>query len=485
MFVKRRNIFLGILIFLLLILVFKTFQSNEVATIVVGILSIVFLLLYLSTGSEVKLVIEKNRISRRTSIKNLRDNFVVFLELTNLATYSQFYDISLSDKIFDQVYREAVKKIGRKNVFLYRTDQLVFILDFKNKMVINQALRQEEQYKNVLQIISHLSNMKYRFNGIEEDFDIKIVAGCASIGIRDDIESIESLVKLAHFSMLKAKESKLEIVVADNDIHILKQDLDSFNQEIEKGFELDEFSPYFLPIIELKTNKIIGCESLVRWQKNKYRVIEASKFKDIADEKNLFEKIDKRVIEKTLNNYSKWLKEGIIDKNFNITINLSLKSLLTFKTYELINLVSTYNVKPQNVEFDISENDISSLVALQAIINLKKAKFKVSVDAFESNSFSLPSIMEMELDTIKIDRSQMPDKGVGTREYLFYKTVTNFSKEIKLKVMSKGIENENHFKLAKELNVDYVQGYYFTPPLDEINILKYLKEYKDGILTLG
>ena len=176
-------------------------------------------------------------------------------------------------------------------------------------------------------------------------------------------------------------------------------------------------------------------------------------------------------------------EEGVIDNNFNITINLSLKSLLSFKTYELLNIVRSYNVNPKNVEFDISENDISSLIALQAIVNLKKANFKVSIDAFESNSFSLFSIMEMEFDTIKIDRLQMPEKTVGKHEYLLYKIITNFSKDINLKVMSKGIENENHFKLAKELNVDYVQGYYFTPPLDEINILKYLREYKDGILT--
>lgn len=483
MFVNKRNIFLSILIFLLLTLVFKTFQSNEIVTVAIVILSLVFLFLYLSTSSEVKLVIEKNRISRRTDIKNLRDYFVVFLEITNLATYSQFYDIGLSDKIFDKVYHEAIKKIGRKNVFLYRTDQLVFILDFKNKMVINQSLRQEEQYRNVKRIISHLSNMKLNIKGNQEEYGIKVVAGCASVNINDDIKSIESLVKLAHFSMLKAKESKKEIVVADNEIHILKQDLDSFNHEIEEGLELDEFSPFFLPIIELKSNKIIGCESLVRWRKNKHRIIEASKFKEIADEKNLFEKIDKRIIEKTLKNYSKWLEEGLIDKDFNITINLSFKSLSTFKTYELINLVKSYNIKPENVEFDISENDITSADVHQAILNLKKENFKVSIDAFESNSFSLPSIMEMGLDTIKINKSQMPDKGFGNNKYLFYKTITNFSKGINLKVMSKGIENEIHFKLAKELNVDYVQGYYFTPPLDEINILKYLKEYKDGILT--
>ncbi len=483
MYMKKRKVLLGILVFLLLSLIFKTFQSNEIVTVIISILSIVVLLLYLRTTSEVILVIEKNRILSRVSKTKLKDSYVVFLEITNLATYSQFYNISLSDKIFDQIYREAIKMIGRKNVFLYRTDQLVFILDFKNIKVVNQSLRAEEQFKSAKQIIAHLSKMTYMINNKEEKYDIKLVAGCASAGKRDDIKSIESLVSLAHFSMLKAKGNKLEIVVASDETHIIKQDLDSFNKEIEEGFELDQFSPFFLPIIELKTNKIVGCESLVRWQKNKFRIIEAAKFMDIAYEKNLFEKIDKRVIEKTLKNYSKWLEAGVIDEDFNITINLSLKSLLNFKTYELINLVKSYNVKPNNVEFDISENDISSQEAVQAILNLKKAKFKVSLDAFSSKSFSLSSIMQIEIDTIKIHKSKMPNKVEGDREYHFYKTITKFSKSMNLKVMSKGIENENQFKLAKQLDVDYVQGYYFTPPLNEINILVFLKEYEDGILN--
>lgn len=483
MYMKKRNTLLGILLFLLLSLIFNNFQANEMINIVISVLSIVVLLLYLRTTSEVKLVIEKNRILRRLRKNNLKNSFVVFLEISNLATYSQFYDIDLSDKILNQIYHEAKKRLGKNSVYLYRTDQLVFILEFKNQIVINQVLRHEEQYRSAKQIINHLSKMSFKINNKEEYYDIKLVAGCASIGIREEIKNMELLIKLAHFSMLKAKDDKVDILVANDEMHIVKQDLDCFNKEIIKGFELDEFSPFFLPIIELKTSKIVGCESLVRWQKNKYRIIEAAKFKDIADEKNLFEKIDKRVIEKTLSNYSKWMEKGLIDKDFGITINLSLKSLLLFKTYELISLVKSYNINPNNVEFDISENDVSSPMAVQAIINLKKANFKVSLDAFKSKTFSLSSIMKIDLDTIKIDKSRMPNSQVGDREYLLYKMITKFSKVMNLKVMSKGIENINQFKLAKQLNVDFVQGYYFTPPLDEINILVFLEKYKDGILT--
>ena len=90
--------------------------------------------------------------------------------------------------------------------------------------------------------------------------------------------------------------------------------------------------------------------------------------------------------------------------------------------------------------------------------------------------------MNIEFDILKIDKSNLPGVDLSDREYKFYKTLIKFAKVMDLKVLSKGIENKNHLKFAKHLDVDYVQGYYFTPPLDEIKILVYLKKYKDGIL---
>lgn len=398
-------------------------------------------------------------------------------------TYSQFYDINLSDHIMKQVYSQLVKKFGRNHVFLYSTEQIVLILEFKNTAVINQLLRYEEQYRNTKHILNFISKLKYRINKIEENYETSLVAGTAAIGIKKDITNIDALIKLAHFTMLNAKKAQTDIVVATDETHTIKQDLDSFNHEIVNGVHLDEFSPFFLPIIDINTNQVVGCESLVRWQKNKYRIIETSKFKDIAIEKNLFEKIDKRVIEKTFLAYGAWLKNGVVPNDFRITINLSLKSLLAYKPYELVHLANDYSIAPENVEFDISEDDISSDRAIHAINNLKKAKFKVSIDAFNTKSFSPKALMNIDFDILKINKSNLPNNELTSREYRFYRTLIKFSRVMDLKVLSKGIENKKHLMFAKQFGVDYVQGYYFTPPLDEVNILVYLKKYKNGILT--
>ena len=480
---KKRNALLVLLLFLLITLVFNTFQRKEIVDLILSILSFATLLLYLRTKDDVKLVISKSIIFTKYGKKKIKDHYVVFLEIANLMTYSQFYDINISDQIMKQVYNQLVKKIGKKHVFLYRTDQIVIILEFKNTAVINQLLRYEEQYRNTKQIFNFISRLSYNINKKVEKYEVSLVAGCASLGIKKDITNIDSLIKLAHFSMLKAKKLGTDIIVANEEIHTIKEDLDSFNQEIASGIKLDEFSPFFLPIVEVDSGKIIGCESLVRWQKNQYRIIETSKFKDIAIEKNLFEKIDKRVIEKTFLAYRTWQKNGIVSKDFKITINLSLKSLVAYKPFELVHLAEDYNIDPKNIEFDISENDISSDIAIHAIKNLKKAHFMVSIDAFNSTSFSPKSLMSIDFDTLKIDKSNLPRADLSDREYRFYRILIKFAKAMNLKVLSKGIENKNHLKFASQFNVDYVQGYYFTPPLDEMNILVFLKKYKDGILT--
>ena len=479
---KKRNILLFILFILLSTLIFNTFQKDEIINIIISVLCLIILLLYLNTKDDVKLVISKNLILRKFKQKIIKNHYVIFLEIANLITYSQFYDVKLGDQILKKVYAKLVKKIGKSNVFLYGTEQIIIILEFKNTVVLNQQLRYEEQYRSTKQIINSIGRQSIKINDSSDEYNVSLIAGCAAVGIKDDIDDLNSLIKLAHFSMLKAKDRKEEIVVATEEIHTIKEDLDSFNQEIEKGFQLDEFSPFFFPIIDAKTLRIVGCESLVRWQKNQYRIIEASKFKDIAIEKNLFEKIDKRVIEKTFSAYNKWREEGLIDNDFMITINLSLKSLLSFKPYELVQKALEFNINPQFIEFDISEDIIISEKALKAIKKLKSKKFKVSVDAFNNNSFSLRALINIDIDIIKIDKSNLPSEIISDKEYQFYKTLTEFAQVLNVKTLSKGIENKYQLKFAKQLKVDYVQGYYFTRPLDDVNIVVFLKKYRGGIL---
>ena len=381
----------------------------------------------------------------------------------------------------EKTYTLLRKKL-HKNVFLYSADQILIINEFENKTVINQLLRTNEQQEKTKRILNYVKNLKFNPNENQEYYQAKVTLGTGSNGIRDNFTTIESIIKLAHFSMLKAKKEHTNFHVATEETRIIKEDIDSFNQEIEKGIELDEFNPHFLPIFNSKTLKIIGCESLLRWEKNEYRIIEAAKFKDIANEKNLFEKIDKMTIEKSFKNYQLWLKKDLIDEGFILTINLSRQSLTQINTHEFIALSDKYNIKRKFIEFDISDEDIIEDESIIAINKLKEAGYKVSIDAFYSNTTNLKTLINIGFDTLKLARVNLPDTDVLPNEYHLYKTLINFSRAMGYQVMSKGIENKIQLELSQELNTDFVQGYYFTPPLNDIKILGFLRKYRSGIL---
>ncbi len=478
---SRHKIYFGINLLLALSII----QSIIIRDYTVTFLSAfgIGLIIYqLRVNEDVKLVISKNKINRKYKNKDVNNYFVVFLQITNLSTYSQFYDIHLSDYIIEKTYNLLKKKL-HNNVFLYSADQIVIINEFENKTVINQLLRTNEQKDKTNQILNYIKNLKFSPNNNLEYYQAKVIGGTGSNGIRNCSTSIDSLIKLAHFSMLQARKDNKEVIVATEETRIVKEDIDSFNQEIENGIELEEFNPHFLPIFNPETMKIVGCESLLRWEKNEYRVIEAAKFKDIANEKNLFEKIDKMVLEKSFQSYQKWLQKDLVDRDFILTINLSKQSLECVHIHELISLTDKYKIKHRNIEFDISEQDIISEETINAITKLKKAGFKVSVDAFNSSSSNLKSLINLGIDTLKLSRSNLPSQDSSQKEHHLYGSLVKFSHLMGYKVMSKGIENKTQLTLAKELHPDYVQGYYFTPPLNDMNIQGFLNKYRSGILV--
>ncbi|AIO18571.1 putative membrane protein YjcC [Candidatus Izimaplasma bacterium HR1] len=478
---RSKQIYIGIILLLALSIISSIFQHDYIVTFL-SAFGIGLITYQLRVNEDVKLVIAKNAINRKYNNKDVNNYFVVFLQITNLSTYSQFYDINLSDYIMEKTYK-LLKKRLHNNVFLYSADQIVIINEFENKTVINQLLRTNEQIEKTKKILNYINRLRFSPNNNLEYYQAKVIGGTGSNGMRDQLTTIESIIKLAHFSMLKAKKENKDLLVATEETRIIKEDIDSFNQEIEKGIEFDEFNPHFLPIFDTNKMKIVGCESLLRWEKNEYRIIEAAKFKDIANEKNLFGTIDRIILEKSFKSYQSWLQKDLIDSDFTLTINLAKQSLESIQINELISLTDKYKIKRKYIEFDISEQDLVSDQTLLAISKIKAAGYKVSIDAFYASSSNLRSLINIGFDTLKLSRTSLPTNDSNETEYHLYESLIKFSRLMGYKVMSKGIENKYQLEIAKELKPDLIQGYYFTPPLNDMRIRGFLNKYRSGILV--
>jgi len=152
--VKNKKVYFILILLLALIAIIQTVEQNYMM-IFLSALGIGLTVYQIRVNKDVKLVIIKNTINRRYKNRNLNNYFVVLLEITNLSTYSQFYDIKLSDYIIQQTYTLLKKKL-HNNVFLYSGNQIVIINEFDNKTVINQLLRNNEQKDKTSRILNYI-----------------------------------------------------------------------------------------------------------------------------------------------------------------------------------------------------------------------------------------------------------------------------------------------------------------------------------------
>lgn len=478
--IKNPKVYVGFLLILIWVVI-DAILLQDYILLGLGLCGIGLIGYQLRVQEDVRLVIIRNKIKRKYEGKSLQDYYVIFIELTNLSTYSQYYDIHLTDTMIQESHN--ILKKSYHNVFLYSADQMIIILEFQHKTVINQRLRNEEQLQTANHIKSILTHHKFQLGTSQQYHHLTCSIGTGSMGIRGDYNTITDMIRLAQFAMLRAKEAGQDILIATEEIRLIKEDVDIFNQELEAGLQYDEIVPHFLPIVDPHSMRVIGCESLLRWEKNEYRIIEASKFKQVAEEKNLFDQLDLMIIKKSLSSYASWLADDLIDPDFTMTLNVNMNTLEHLHAHELMKLVQAYDIPSSNIEFDISEHDLSHNHTIDVIQKLRAFGFRVSVDAFRANTSVLETLSRVPIDTIKLDRLILPEGTTDESRLQFYRMIVKLSRLLGYNTMAKGVENRNQLALAKELQVDYIQGYYITPPLNDMKIRGFLNKYHRSILA--
>ena len=88
------------------------------------------------------------------------------------------------------------------------------------------------------------------------------------------------------------------------------------------------------------------------------------------------------------------------------------------------------------------------------------------------------SILELPIDYVKIDKSLVWSYGEGGNQFLddLMPVIKNEGK----KVIAEGIETEEHIEIFRRLQGDYLQGYYYSKPLNEENFIRFLDARNNG-----
>ncbi|HDS1202117.1 TPA: EAL domain-containing protein [Shewanella algae] len=308
----------------------------------------------------------------------------------------------------------------------------------------------------------------------------------ASIGISiypEDGLSAEDLIRHADIAMYSAKAA------GSNQWAFFKQQMTEraavrlrTEASLHDAIRNNEFLLHFQPKVNIETGELMGCEALIRWQKDG-RLISPMSFIPVAEETGIIIPIGRWVIEQSCRVLRRWQKRY----NFSTPIAVNVASQ-QFADASLVpdikQMALRYQIKPELLEVEITEtslmNDIE--LAISKLEQLKSAGFGIAVDDFGTGYSSLSYLRHLPITTMKIDRCFVTDLP---HESAIASTILMLGRQLDLKIVAEGIENEQQLEWLKQNHCAIGQGFYFSQPLSlEEFEAKYITPNNARILEL-
>ncbi|MGC5798003.1 putative bifunctional diguanylate cyclase/phosphodiesterase [Sphingomonas sp. NFX23] len=288
----------------------------------------------------------------------------------------------------------------------------------------------------------------------------------ASLGIAvapsDGIDA-DTLLKNADLALYRAKESgrgqmRFYEPLMDEKIERTRD----LGAEMQGALKRGEFHLMFQPIFDLTGQRILSCETLLRWTNRRYGAISPAEFIPIAEENGLIVVIGDWVIREACRTASDW------PKDVTVAVNLSPIQLRSANMPTVImSALAASGLAADRLELEVTESvlleDIdASLAALDAINRLD---VRTTLDDFGTGYSSLSYLTKFPFQTLKIDRSFITDLEQSPASVAIVQTVIELAAKLGMHTVAEGVETQAQLEQLRRTRCDAVQGFLLAHPM--------------------
>lgn len=242
-------------------------------------------------------------------------------------------------------------------------------------------------------------------------------------------------------------------------------------KDLIKAIEMNELQVHYQPQIDIKSNNLIGCEALIRWNHQKFGMISPTEFIPLAEESGLIIEIGEWVLETVCLQILDWHNANFLIPK--VGVNLSPKQIMNPNLLKrATHIIQKTGVNPSFLEFEITENInlAQSDSIIHTINSLKELGVKISIDDFGKGHSNLSYLQQLPIDTIKIDRDFITDIPHNRNNIALTKAMIAMAHELQLSVVAEGIETEEQLNILFDHHCDVAQGFLISKavPREEI-----------------
>ena len=303
----------------------------------------------------------------------------------------------------------------------------------------------------------------------------------ASIGVAlypEHGQDPSRLLQSADIAMYSAKRAGSQVEVYDSAVDAHTPRRLTLLSSLRTAIDLGELEVHYQPKASLGTGAVTGVEALVRWRHPDYGFIAPAEFLPLAEHSGLIHSVGRFVVRTALQQTLVWREQGLA---LEVAVNLSTRNLLdrTLPGY-VEDLLAELGLPASALRFEITETSMMSDPhrTIPVLEGLSAMGLGLSLDDFGTGHSSLSYLKGLPVDELKVDRSFVRDMSFDEGDSLIVRSTVDLGRNLGLRVVAEGVEDEAVWDLLTTLGCDVAQGFLLLRPVAATELAGWLRRYR-------
>lgn len=305
--------------------------------------------------------------------------------------------------------------------------------------------------------------------------DIQVTA---SIGIasthRDGFDDIR---KKADVAMYRSKRA------GKNHYHIHNDAMEREHmkriyviQGLSECLQQNDLELHYQPKVDLVSQKVMGMEALIRWNKNNPQKYTPDQFMDVIESTELVHELGDWIIREACIACKSWHQQGHM---ISMAVNVSVRQLLLPSFAQTVaNVLESVGLAPCYLEVELTERFVVKKGdTMEKQLNaLRRLGVKVAIDDFGTGYSNISYLTDLEVDVLKLDRSFIQQLQTNPVIQHVVKAIVQIANVMNMRVVAEGIETQADLKAVMDIGCEVGQGYFWAKPMSFDNSLQFLSK---------
>jgi diguanylate cyclase (GGDEF)-like protein len=254
---------------------------------------------------------------------------------------------------------------------------------------------------------------------------------------------------------------------------------------VRSAIDAGDMEVHYQPKLALDSGEIVGVEALVRWRRPGHGLVAPGDFLPQVERSGLIRDLTLCVLESAIEDCARWRGDGL---ELTVGVNLSAANLLDLELAdEVSRVLRAHGLPPGALELEVTESAfmVDRMGASGVLAGLRALGASLAIDDFGTGYSSLALLRDLQVDTLKIDRSFVSGMADAEGDEAIVRSVVALGRDLGLTVVGEGVETPDELDTLSDFGCDQAQGFLIARPVPASDVPRAIDAWRARASAAG